>query len=230
MLSAALLSLMCYRLCFGVGSQQNTLFVVYLGLAGSFYFLVAGFVYFIKLYRVSRFTSFIQDLWPSPLTAFCLIEAGLLAGLFWLSHSCPVIDPDTYKGGSGLGAAGSARVVEVQGFYLTLTFVPSMEPETGHLRGYVVALKVICVVAQLSSILKALYINEFTFIAFLNIQDLAFNAFLQEAWYPESYAATTSLAWGLVEAGREACLVTIVQKVIGLCVFILLDPLGSGWY
>ncbi len=61
----------------------QTLFF-WVGLSMLLYWLISGFVFFVKKYQFSRFTSVIQRFWRRSYILFWLIESGLLLVFFYL--------------------------------------------------------------------------------------------------------------------------------------------------
>lgn len=65
------------------GVLPQTLFF-WVGLSMLIYWLISGFVFFVKKYQFSRYTSVIQRFWRRSYILFWLIESGLLLVFFYL--------------------------------------------------------------------------------------------------------------------------------------------------
>lgn len=66
-----------------VGVLPQTLFF-WVGLSMLLYWLISGFVFFVKKYQFSRYTSVVQRFWRRSYIIFWLIESGLLLVFFYL--------------------------------------------------------------------------------------------------------------------------------------------------
>jgi len=65
------------------GVLPQTLFF-WVGLSMLLYWLLSGFVFFVKKYQFSRYTSVVQRFWRRSYILFWLIESGLLLVFFYL--------------------------------------------------------------------------------------------------------------------------------------------------
>ena len=99
-----LFSSIIYHLFYLSVTNQVLLFLYYILIVSFFYLLISGFFYFLKYYKYSRYTSFIQDFWRNSFTVFWLVEVSLLIVIIYSISLEPLLPIYFYRNELKLGS------------------------------------------------------------------------------------------------------------------------------